>query len=966
MSTSSTWQQETRALLLTDIVDSTALVHRLGSLAAAGLWHAHDRAARDLIRNWRGREIDKSDGMLVLFDTADDGVGFARAYHQALAGLNPPLKARAGLHVGAVVMHENSAADVALGAKPVEVDGVAKPTAARVAALARAGQTLVTVDAARALQGETSLRSLGHWCLKGVDEPIELFELEQIGSVQEPLADGDKGYRVVHDGDMWLPVRQIRHSIPVEQDAFIGRAQPLLDLARLIDEGARLVSILGTGGSGKTRLATRFGWSSLGDFPGGVWFCDLSQARDENGIVRAVADVLDVPLGSEDAVRRLGHAIAGRGRCLLILDNFEQVALHAPMTLGAWLHVSVDACFVATSREVLGLPGERQLVLLSLPTADAVELFLCRAQSTKPDFRPTPEDNATLERLVTLLDGLPLAIELAAARVRVMPPRTVLARMHERFKLLARVGARRDRQATLRAAIDWSWELLSLAERAALAQLSVFEGGFTLDAAEAVLDLEAHDEAPWPPDAVQSLVDKSLVRAGAGDRFELLVSIKAYAAEQLGAPSRFCGSGPEALRAAQARHVAYYAALGEQHCVARGYADLDNLVAACQRAVAHPLPECVAGALEGAWGALSRRGPVGDAVALASLAVTAPLPDAESRARVQRVAGDTMRLAGRVVEAHVLLEDALAAARDGKDRALEAQVLSSLGHLDEGEGRLDDARVHYEEACDLALAIGHSSLEAEARNQLAAVHEAQGRMEVARHHFERALATAQLASARWLEGRVLSNLAVLHVEQGRIDEGRLAYERGLATAREVGDRRWESNLLCNLGLVYQLEGRLADARACLLEALALGRELGNPRLVSIVLCNLGLVLGDLGSLEEAQERFESALVIARESRDQRSEGQFLSYLAVLHARRGRFDVARDALHSAEDLLRAASDRFSLGILLCQRAETELLAGDPARAADALAEARGTAEAVGAGPKSELGIAIARVACMHPD
>ena len=165
-----------------------------------------------------------------------------------------------------------------------------------------------------------------------------------------------------------------------------------------------------------------------------------------------------------------------------------------------------------------------------------------------------------------LLDGLPLAIELAAARIRTLPPRALLARMSERFKLLASSGSRLDRQATLRAAFDWSWDLLSAAEKAALAQLSVFDGGFTLESAEAVIDLSHLSDAPWTVDVVISLVDKSFVRPLAQERFDLLGSVQAYALEHLQTEGRFSGSGTAAWQAAMARHSTWFAEIGRASC----------------------------------------------------------------------------------------------------------------------------------------------------------------------------------------------------------------------------------------------------------------------------------------------------------------------------------------------------------------------------------------------------------------
>src|SRR5258706_7284210 len=199
-----------------------------------------------------------------------------------------------------------------------------------------------------------------------------------------------------------------------------------------------------------------------------------------------------------------------------------------------------------------------------------------------------------------------------------MPPRTLPSRMSERFKLLSSTGGRRDRQATLRSTFDWSWDLLSLPDKAALAQASVFEGGFTMESAEAVLDLSGYEDEPWTVDRVQSLLDKSYVRQVSDGRFDMLVSVKEYASEHLRTEGRFRGSGPAALAAAEARHSGYFAGLGEKRAVASACVEIDNLVAACRRAAARGDAEESAGALEGAWAALKFRGPVSVGVEHAS------------------------------------------------------------------------------------------------------------------------------------------------------------------------------------------------------------------------------------------------------------------------------------------------------------------------------------------------------------
>ncbi|MGE5114854.1 MAG: ATP-binding protein, partial [Betaproteobacteria bacterium] len=733
-----------RALLLTDVVDSTQLSLRVGDATMAGLWAAHDRAARDLLPVWHGREIDKTDGMLLMFDTASDAAGYALAYQQALAQLAVPLKARTGLHVGPVTLRENSASDVALGAKPIEVEGLAKATAARVMSVAMGGQILLSADARQSLGAHgLQLRSHGHWRLKGLDDPIELFEIGGDGTPFSPPPDGDKAYRVVRRGDLWSPVREIRHSLPAEGDAFVGRADALAELSRRIQSGARLVSVLGIGGSGKTRLVVHYGRSWLGEFPGGVWFCDLASARSTDGIASAVAQALDVPLGSDDPVVQIGNAIAGRGACLMILDNFEQVARQAPQTLGHWMARAEHARFIVTTREVLGFPGEEILALPPLGPAESATLFEQRAQVAQPDFEPSAEDRAAIAPLVALLDGLPLAIELAAARVRVMSPCMLLARMSERFKLLASKGGRLDRQSTLRAAFDWSWDLLTLPEKAALAQMSVFEGGFTLEAAEAVLDMSDHDGAPWRVDLVQSLVDKSFVRTCGEGRFDLLVSVQAYAAEHLETEGRYAGSGLQARASAERRHMAWFAALGPSRAAAGRCADLDNLVAACRRAVALGAGDLASEALEGTWAALHLRGPFGAGVELAESVCAVPGLDNRAAARAQSVLADALVACGRFEPARALYDTALAGARMAGDRCREALVTCRLGSLHESAGRMHQARAHHVAARRMACELGDLQLQCLASNGLGNVDVVEGRLGEALANYERALALAQ-------------------------------------------------------------------------------------------------------------------------------------------------------------------------------------------------------------------------------
>ena len=956
----------THTLLLTDIVDSTALTQRLGDEAMARLWVAHDRLARDLLRTWHGREIDKSDGLLALFERADDAAGFARDYQRALASLEVPLAARVGLHTGAISLRENEPGDVVLGAKPLEVEGVAKPTVARVMSMARGGQTLATAEAVTALtRNELRTQSHGFWRAKGLAKPFEVFELIAQGTAPlPPPGDSAKAYRVTRAGDVWLPVAEIPRYLPSERDAFVGRAAALDEIARRFAEGARLLSLVGIGGCGKTRLATHYAWSWIGEFPGGAWFCDLSAARDVDGIVRAVAAALDVPLSGDDPVVQLERSIAGRGECLLILDNFEQVARHASDTLGRWLDRAPDARFIVTTREVLGLAGEEVFAVSPMAEEDAAELFLRRAHSASHEFRPEADDEAAVGSLVRLLDGLPLAIELSAARVRVMPPHVQLQRMSERFRLLSSSGSRRDRQATLRATFDWSWDLLTEAEKAALAQLSVFEGGFTLGAAEAVVDLAGVERAPWSADVVHSLVDKSFVRPLGHGRFDLLVSVQEYAAEHLCTPGRFAGSGPLALEAAQARHRAHFATIDEGHAGTDRGADLANFVVACRRAVSAAETECAVALVERAWAALRLRGPFRIGHELATLALGMPELSAGQRGRAEYVAARALESSGTHAEAKPHFEAALALARDAGSPLGTARALLGLGAIHASEGANDAATRAGAEALALGEALCDTALQCEIHNLMGNIHlELRGDPHQALSHYEAGLAVARACGNRRWEAGLLGNVGNVRFSLGHVDEARANYEAALQAARDVGDRKFEGNMLSNLGWLHLTQGRPEEGRRLFEPALAIARELGHAYLESNALCNLALACEGIGRPEEAQLHYAAALAIAQRLQDRRTEGQILGYLGGLLATQGRFDSARANFERGAALLHESADRFSLGVLLCKRAEADRLAGDIPAARGAFQRAQALAKEVSAGADSELGLELSRVAAL---
>jgi serine/threonine protein kinase/predicted ATPase len=341
------------------------------------------------------------------------------------------------------------------------------------------------------------------------------------------------------------------YRLPAEVDSFVGREADLAALADAFRDGARLVTLHGPGGIGKTRLAVRYGREHLRDWTGGVWFCDLTEAKSGDDVASATGAGMGLALGSGDPVTQVCRSIASRGACLLILDNFEQVADHAGSTLASWLANAPDARFVVTSGVRLKLPGEVVQSIEPLPIEPGMQLFADRAPRQRPVDLAGAEADSVRE-VVRLLEGIPLAIELSAARLRVLTPAQIVERISERFRIAATGG--HGRHATLRAAIASSWESLAPWEKAAFCQCAMFEGGFNLEAAEGVLDLTAWPQAPWIVDVLQSLVDKSLIRSWVMEattasahpaiRFGMFVSLQEYAREMLAEPGAPVSRGP--------------------------------------------------------------------------------------------------------------------------------------------------------------------------------------------------------------------------------------------------------------------------------------------------------------------------------------------------------------------------------------------------------------------------------------
>ncbi len=659
-----------------------------------------------------------------------------------------------------------------------------------------------------------------------------------------------------------------------EPTKFVGRKAALIALRKMLSEGARLVTVLGPAGIGKTRLSLRYADLNASAYPGGVLFCDVSGAKTVEAVCAAVARALGVTLPSRasDAERaeQLGHALDNRGTMLLVLDNFEQAVAAAPATVGTWTTIARRAHVIVTSRVQLRVLGEACFWLESLelppenPTSttaaesEAVQLFVDRAQLARPGFELGAADFQAVIDLVKKLDGNALAIELAAARASMLSPAQLLARLAKRFDVLA--GGARDaaaRQASMRVALDQSWELLDDASRRVLAQASLFRGGFSLDAAEEVIKTKADAEKQDSVlDALEALRQSSLVYTYvtlAGEmRFKMYESIRDYAAEHL--------KDMDHADAAVRRFAEYFVTAADA-------SDTDNLIQAQALAI--------------------------DVLHDPTLAMRAALASGSL-------------LAGRAVAEAELLRKALAQPGGDPDTRLEARV--ALGVADRKRGALAVAEEEIAQALKEARRIGARAIEGRALLAHAAVHRMGGQMETALGELEQALKMAKDTSDTTLEAQVLGDMVhAHHIRRDFNAETMALAERARELHRTLGHRRDEADMCGALAALHQARGEAHQARSRYEEALELLSSGGDLGVRAVVHTNLGTLHQELGNLDLALTHHEEALKLCVAAGGRRLEGGVLGNRASVLFEMGRLDEARDGFDRAVRVLHDVGD-----------------------------------------------------------
>lgn len=819
----------TVTFLFTDIEGSTRLWERNTPAMRVALAR-HDEILRSTIKEHGGHVFKTvGDAFCASFGTATAALEAAlvaqRSLHSEPWEEGCAIRARMALHTGVVDERDG------------DYFGPPVNRVARLLSAGHGGQTLLSLATQElvrdGLPPMTELRDMGEWRLKDLFRPERVFQLVVPDLPRE-----------------FPPLRTLegrRNNLPPQPTPLIGREREVGEVRERLGRGeVRLLTLTGPGGAGKTRLALQAGADLLEAFEHGVFFVDLSALTDPALFIGAVAGALGLRESGDVALSDLLKEYLSRRELLLILDNFEQLLSAAPLA-GEILSAALRVKVLVTSRIPLELYGEHEYAVppLSVPDPnrlpnkiealsqyEAVRLFIERAGAAKAGFEITAENAPAVAEICARLDGLPLAIELAAARIKLLPPKALLDRLSNRLKLLT--GGAKDlpeRQRTLRGAIDWSHDLLNEGEKILFRRLSVFSGGRTLEAVGVVCDAE--DDLPVDAlDGVSSLLDKSLLRQqeGPGDevRFVMLETIHEYARERL----EESGEAEGIKRA----HAGYFLALVEEAepelkgpdqllWLERLEAEHDNVRAALSWSLEHGEAETtlrLAGAL---WWFWFLRGYGSEGLGWLERALTQPGRSSSARARVLHGAGWLVEGLGDYGRAMSLYEEGMNLFREANDEEGVAFLACCMGWAALLQGDFDKAIESNEEGLALSRRSGSEWSATLALHNLGCV--AIERQDYARATplLEEALVLARKVGDQQLLSICLADLGVTAMYAGDYERAETLLEQGMALQEEIGEKEGMAGNLRNLALTLLYRGDHERAKAILGKSLALSQEL---------------------------------------------------------------------------------------------------------------------------------------------
>ena len=666
--------------------------------------------------------------------------------------------------------------------------------------------------------------------------------------------------------------KQIKNNLPVQPTPFIGRAKQLAAIKELLmNAETRLVTLMGPGGTGKTRLSLQVAQELLDQFSNGVYFVPLADDTNADQFISRVAQQLAVREGGRPLLENLKDYLRDK-KILLVMDNFEQL-VSAALVVVELLAAAPQLKIITSSRIALNLLAEREFPVppLDLPYADdesaweklleneSIIMFVERARTAHPNFSLTKDNASSIAEICRRLDGLPLALELAAARIKLLQPQAILSRLDDKLKLLT--GGARDlpmRHQTLRNTLEWSYDLLNQDEKILYARLSVFVGGFTFEAAEAVCNSDGKLDIL---ESLTSLLNNSLLRqeetADGEPRFGMLETIRSYALERLSASGEM-----EALRA---QHGAYYSDViaNKMGFIQLYTADAtqwlnwlerehDNIRATLTWCLTNPRGvELGAGLLSLLFWFWYRRGYFIEGVMWADRFLTSPFMQTESPSRVMVLMSSGMLAVwqGRQDIGLAQLQESLALEQKLGDKQWLAPVLMGYGVVLINMGRDREAQPFFEQAVAMFKEQGVVPFHAITLVHLGNTELGLGNPEKARAYHEEALTEARLINENWLISFALNNLGEVARTQGQFDAARKYYEESGSLLRATGDRGDVARFVHNLGYIAQHEEDLELAEAQFRKSLAMFRRLGNRRGIAECLAGLAGLKAQQGQTE---------------------------------------------------------------------------------------------------------------------
>jgi non-specific serine/threonine protein kinase len=726
------------------------------------------------------------------------------------------------------------------------------------------------------------------------------------------------------------------NNLPALVSSFVGRETQKTDVKKLLGEN-RLLTLTGVGGGGKTRLALEAGRELLERAPDGVWLVELAPLADPSLVPQTVTTVL----GLRDEAQRTSTQILTdhlKSRVsLLILDNCEHVLRAAADLVAAVLQTCPDVRILATSREGLGVAGEviyqvpslkiprirEKPSLMDLQGIEAVELFASRASEVKTGFALDEGNAAAVAQICHRLDGIPLAIELAAARVKVLPPEEILKRLDNRFRLLGsskKTGL--PHHQTLKALIDWSYDQLTEPEQTLLRRLSLFAGGWTLDAAEAVCGGDDIDE--WEIlDHISSLVDKSLAEVDAESgretgkaRYRMLETIREYAREQV----REKDEGSGVLE----RHRDFFLALAEEcepgltgreqsKCLSRLSAEHDNLRLALDMTCVPGVDPEIGWRLSGSLGRyffIAGHWNEGRKVYEEILSRPDAARKSAAAAAALNWAGNLAKLQGDPAQAWSHLEESLAVRREMGDEAGVAASLNNLGNVAKDLGDYEKAKSLYEESLALQRKRGDKSGIGIALHSLGIVLFSQGDYARSLEFHEESLKLRREIGDRRSEAHLLNNMGNIADAMSDYDRATVWFEEGLEVQRELNDRFAIAHTLNNLGSLAERQGDFEQAKNVHLESLEIRRDLGDRLGVAVSLNNLGMVCALQGDCDRARDLFQESLSMLQELEDWSILPALMKSFGILMAKRDDPRRAAQLLGAGESAREEAGSRLA--------------------------------------------------------